>query len=78
MSVTALARPDIAAMKPYSSARLEAPGRGILLNANEAPWPLLEPKGGRNGLNRYPDPQPAELLRQLAALYGAATKASTC
>lgn len=66
MSVERLARPEIVAMKPYSSARKEAPGRGILLNANEAPWPLLDTE---SGLNRYPDPQPERLLRRLARLY---------
>ena len=48
------------AMKPYSSARKEAPGKGILLNANEAPRPLLEEPGS---LNRYPDPQPWNWFR---------------
>lgn len=67
MSIEKLARPEIVAMKPYSSARREAPGEGILLNANEAPWPLLDPE---DRLNRYPDPQPERLLRRLARLYG--------
>ena len=66
MSVESLARPEIVAMKPYSSARKEAPGEGVLLNANEAPWPLLE---SDSGLNRYPDPQPERLRRRLARLY---------
>jgi histidinol-phosphate aminotransferase len=66
MSIEQLARPEIVAMKPYSSARKEAPGKGILLNANEAPWSLLESAGG---INRYPDPQPERLLRRLARLY---------
>ena len=66
MSVEKLARPEIVAMKPYSSARKEAPGRGILLNANEAPRSLLDSEGG---LNRYPDPQPERLVRRLARLY---------
>lgn len=66
MSIVKLARPEIVAMKPYSSARKEAPGEGILLNANEAPWALLE-RDSR--LNRYPDPQPERLLRRLARLY---------
>ena len=66
MSVESLARPEIVAMKPYSSARKEAPGEGVLLNANEAPWPLLDPE---DRLNRYPDPQPEQLLRRLARLY---------
>jgi histidinol-phosphate aminotransferase len=78
MSIEALARPEIVAMKPYSSARKEAPAHGILLNANEAPRSLL---GGDPGqapdadwearLNRYPDPQPQALVERLAALYGA-------
>jgi histidinol-phosphate aminotransferase len=66
MSIESLARPEIVAMKPYSSARKEAPGDGILLNANESPWPLLEEQGA---LNRYPDPQPTELIIRLAKLY---------
>ena len=67
MSIEALARPEIVAMQPYSSARREAPGRGILLNANEAPVALLD---AAPNLNRYPDPQPAELVSRLAGLYG--------
>ena len=67
MGIESLARPEIVAMKPYSSARKEAPGKGILLNANESPRPLLEEMGS---LNRYPDPQPTELILRLANLYG--------
>jgi len=75
MSIISLARPEIVAMKPYSSARKEAPGRGILLNANESPWPLLagagpDDAGPASELNRYPEPQPRELLTRLARLYG--------
>jgi histidinol-phosphate aminotransferase len=66
MGIESLARPEILAMKPYSSARKEAPGEGILLNANESPWPLIEQSGS---LNRYPDPQPVQLLSRLATLY---------
>ena len=69
MGIESLARPEIVAMKPYSSARKEAPGKGILLNANEAPRPLLEKSGS---LHRYPDPQPMELVSRLAKLYGVA------
>lgn len=68
--IQALARPDIVAMKPYSSARLEAPGRGVLLNANESPWPLLDSDADTPALNRYPDPQPEALVSALAARYG--------
>ena len=67
MGIESLARSEIVAMKPYSSARKEATGEGILLNANEAPRPLLEELGS---LNRYPDPQPTELIMRLATLYG--------
>src|SRR6476646_7592006 len=66
MSILDLARPDIRALKPYSSARMEASGGAVLLNANESPWSAASAAG----LNRYPDPQPAELVARLAALYG--------
>jgi histidinol-phosphate aminotransferase len=70
MSVLHLARPEIVAMKPYSSARKEAPAQGVLLNANELPWPLLfDNRTDGYALNRYPDPQPAELVEGLARLY---------
>jgi histidinol-phosphate aminotransferase len=67
MSVLDLARPEIRAMQPYSSARMEASGGQILLNANESPW---SSNGDDLGCNRYPDPQPAALIDALAALYG--------
>ncbi len=70
MNVIDLARPDIVAMKPYSSARKEATAQGVLLNANEAPWSLLDDDAAGLSLNRYPDPQPAELVKGLARLYG--------
>jgi len=68
VSITELARPEIRALKPYASARALADSTGILLNANENPWPPAH-DGGLN-LNRYPDPQPVELKSRLAALYG--------
>jgi histidinol-phosphate aminotransferase len=70
MSIESLARPEIVAMRPYSSARKEAPGEGILLNANEAPWSLLNGADGEALLNRYPEPQPQALVERLADLYG--------
>jgi histidinol-phosphate aminotransferase len=74
MNIAALARPEIVAMKPYSSARSEAPAQGVLLNANEAPRSLLGDDVGAADwearLNRYPDPQPQVLVERLAALYG--------
>ena len=66
MSIAAIARPEIRALQPYSSARMEASGGGVLLNANESPWPAT---GAAAGLNRYPDPQPAALVARMAQLY---------
>jgi histidinol-phosphate aminotransferase len=67
MSVLDLARAEIRAMQPYSSARMEASGGQVLLNANESAWT----PAGDNGLgcNRYPEPQPAALVDALADLY---------
>jgi len=70
MNIIDLARPEIVAMKPYSSARKEAAAQGVLLNANESPWSLLDDDAAGLPLNRYPDPQPAELVKKLARLYG--------
>lgn len=67
MSVLALARPELLGMAGYSSARMEASGGRVLLNANELPWPPA-PDGA--ALNRYPAPQPAALVERLAWLYG--------
>jgi histidinol-phosphate aminotransferase len=54
-----LVRPNIWALKPYSSARDEfTGGEGIFLDANENPF-------GKK--NRYPDPHQRELKRALAA-----------
>ena len=66
MSALALARPDLLAMAGYSSARMEADGGRIFLNANESPWP----QDDATPLNRYPDPQPPRLRALLAELYG--------
>lgn len=68
MSVLDLARPEIRAMQPYSSARMEASGGQILLNANESAWAPFGEAGA--GCHRYPDPQPAALVDALALLYG--------
>jgi histidinol-phosphate aminotransferase len=68
MSVLDLARADIRALSPYSSARMEAQGGTVLLNANESSRSPNIPGG--EGLNRYPDPQPRGLVETLAELYG--------
>ncbi len=68
-AIKALARPEIASLKPYSHAAwLPSLTR---LHANEAPW---RPAGDDTeaGLNRYPEPQPAALVQRLADLYGVA------
>lgn len=65
--VLALVRPEILALTPYSSARKEASGGKVWLDANENP---LTPHAGAPRLNRYPEPQPAEVVARLASLYG--------
>jgi histidinol-phosphate aminotransferase len=66
MSICDIARPEIRALQPYSSARMEAGAGQVMLNANESPWPTAD----AGSLNRYPDPQPAALVERLAQLYG--------
>lgn len=61
-----LVRPNILAMKSYSSARDEYIGKeGIFLDANENPFP--------SSVNRYPDPYQRELKEELAKVKGVAT-----
>ena len=64
--VLALARPEIRALSPYAHARW-AP---LLtrLHANELPWP--DNPGAGAPQNRYPEPQPEELLHALAGYFG--------
>jgi histidinol-phosphate aminotransferase len=64
--VLKLVRPDILALSAYSSARKEAKGGRVWLDANENPE---TPSAHQPLLNRYPEPQPADLVAQLAALY---------
>ncbi len=66
MSVLDLIRPELRAMSGYSSARMESGSAGVLLNANESPWP----QDPSRPLHRYPDPQPSALREQMAGLYG--------
>jgi histidinol-phosphate aminotransferase len=85
VSVLALARPELLSLKPYSSARMEAGRAAVMLNANESPYAPFEQM--RWALNRYPDPQPAALLRSAGvptasagqfSLAAAATRRSIC
>lgn len=65
--VSALARPDIVALKAYEHASWE-PGL-TRLHANELPW-RSPVDHSRSGLNRYPESQPQALVNRLASLYG--------
>ena len=63
MSVESLVRPNILALKPYSSARSEFKGKAsIFLDANESAF--------NNGLNRYPDPLQQQLKAALSPIKG--------
>lgn len=67
MNIDQLIRKNIAAMKPYSSARDEFSGmQGVFLDANENPY--------NNGVNRYPDPYQSELKKELAKIKGVSPK----
>ncbi len=59
-----LVRPNVWALKPYSSARDEYSGAeaSVFLDANESPY--------NSPYNRYPDPLQAELKAQLAEVKG--------
>lgn len=70
MSLLDLVRPDLRSFAGYSSARRAGVGGSVWLNANENPW--TSPVDTGQGLNRYPQPQPAALREALASLYGAA------
>jgi len=67
--LTKLVRANVAALKPYSSARDEFKTQGqemIFLDANENP--------NNNGLNRYPDPQQCKVKEKLSEVRDIATK----
>jgi histidinol-phosphate aminotransferase len=61
------ARPDILALQPYQHAAWEPSLERM--HANEMPW-RADGDSSSTGLNRYPEPQPAELVEHLAGLYG--------
>lgn len=67
--VSEIARPDIVALKPYEHASWEPSLER--LHANELPWRASGDESVA-GLNRYPEPQPRELVEGLADLYGVA------
>lgn len=63
-------RPNIRDLRPYSCAR-DTVQEGILLDANENPYPL-----SKHGalINRYPDPHQRELRHHLAGKLGVRSK----
>jgi histidinol-phosphate aminotransferase len=61
-----LARPDILSLQPYQHAAWEPALERM--HANEMPWRAGEDASAA-GLNRYPEPQPADLIQHLAKLY---------
>ncbi|MEJ0006856.1 MAG: histidinol-phosphate transaminase [Steroidobacteraceae bacterium] len=65
-SPTSIARPDILTVDPYEHAVWDPALER--LHANELPW-RSSGDASDAGLNRYPEPQPRELVTQLAALY---------
>ncbi|NUQ22938.1 MAG: histidinol-phosphate transaminase [Saprospiraceae bacterium] len=65
MDLQQLVRPNVLALKPYSSARSEYTGDAeVFLDANENPFDT--------GLNRYPDPLQWEVKKKLGKLKGVA------
>ncbi|MBN1924823.1 MAG: histidinol-phosphate transaminase [Prolixibacteraceae bacterium] len=65
-SVNNLLRPNILALKPYSSARDEFSGSAsVFLDANENPYDT--------GYNRYPDPYQQKVKERIAGLKGVRT-----
>lgn len=66
-----LVRSDLRDMAAYRSARTEAGGfkPDIAIDANEFPWPSFGNVAVQYKSNRYPDPQPEELVRRLAVLW---------
>jgi histidinol-phosphate aminotransferase len=74
-AVVALARPAIRALRAYAHAHWDP--RYERLHANESPWTPVLPATSADGcvLNRYPEPQPADLVGALARLYGVQTDA---
>lgn len=68
-SILKLARPDILSLQPYQHAAWEPTLERM--HANEMPW-RADGDESVAGLNRYPEPQPEELIQHLARLYDVA------
>ena len=67
-NIISIIREELKNFSPYSSARNEASGGQIWLNANESPWRENQDAHFED-LNRYPEQQPRELLEALAGFY---------
>ncbi|HCY39444.1 MAG TPA: hypothetical protein DHV02_06215 [Neisseriales bacterium] len=69
-------RPEILKLAPYVSARSElADASGLIaLDANENPWVPYPQTADMAQVNRYPEPQPINLLSRLATFYGVKTE----
>jgi histidinol-phosphate aminotransferase len=65
--ISDIARPEIVSLKPYEHASWEP--HLERMHANELPW-RADADESDAGLNRYPEPQPKELVARLASLYG--------
>jgi histidinol-phosphate aminotransferase len=67
MDFDQIIRPHFLKLTPYSSAKDDYTGdQGILLDANENPFELIE----NHNFNRYPDPYQKELKAKIALLKG--------
>lgn len=65
--IASLVRPNIRDLKPYSCAR-DLYKEGVLLDANENPFPSSLSLSVCDDLNRYPDPENTALKRALSEL----------
>lgn len=63
-NLTNLIRADLREFAPYKSARDEPKRGNVWLNANESPFDFEMQNGIK--LNRYPEKQPAQLIKRLA------------
>lgn len=68
MTIAVIARPEIRDLQAYHAVAV-ADDR-VKMNANEAP--VAMGTGEENGINRYPAPRPATLIRLMAEFYGVA------
>lgn len=68
MTIDAIARPEILALRPYVAA--SQPDGAIRLHANETPWVMDDHPDCPERLNQYPQVRPLELQRLLAASFG--------